>query len=1094
MESSFVELTHAPLDHESYFSDTAGVGDDADSNRVSARNNSNSSGGNSGGADSTGAVTAAAVTGGLAAVVTAGAPAAAAAAPSAPAAPSISRSGSGTLSSAQAPSQVQVTHSPSPATTPPNLINCHASSPSTSPPSKHSILHAHRQSHNSSKLPAYRFADLNKESIALSSLLQHQQQQQQIPPSPVSPDLDRQPETHPNTVNQFSPPTEHSHSLSPETTQNHNHNHDIVSPDPPSENLDPVRSRASTFQTQSAPLPPTTSSPHVKRSVSLDSTTAHPNIAGVRSPSESTETVVTVLQRRAPISPITPSGQDTDTASGGLPAEATTRESTSGQRELLLPKALQRTASDDKRAAVSRRPPVSYKPRTNSSGSVVTASIPPIRSFRSSGERRSLVLDMNLRSARNHDGGDDYGDSNHRDRTLRALEGRRGDEVMQWTPPDSAGERPDGDDSGDLFLKIAREDSSQRTADNGRTYTDNPSAISRVARSARRPLSVAISSSYRSPSPPRISRRLSEQETSRTRRPSNDQGERNAPPVSYRGHSREPQSEDLKLRGVSTPIRASPLTPRTLTYQDVNSEPTSAHRRRQPSIDRGSAVLSRMASLKQANVNYSHPRAYNSSPLVPQTADPQKHDAQPNEPIQVEGTDSTTSTAAPSTVWDELEELKSRIHRLELTGKLPPTSSAAISRASDERPPTAHTNATTLSASPKRGASSVVQSTEASTLPKDSHPLLHSALAKSKDFLSPQVYDALEAATVDALALTSMMGTAGQPGPISSGASNIGSSSGSVTDRQLRKKADSVCRSLTELCLALSEGLGTAKPQPVAAPPSEDTTVTSPTVTQFSGMATQRRPSAPANRAVELATSPRAVSRFEEKRVSVLTPSALPNPRYNSNIFSTTTDAAAAATGRKTSLLLTRARRAGTEEPEDGRRTSAIIRSRRAGTEEPEDHSDRKAILTRGRRATLDEGEDESRFRTPSRAITEVNGFRPREYLSQLPPPPATREADTLANSALPRRRLGSTTLNTRLAQPATATTTTTASGITTPNRRYFDRSTPSRDTGNDVDKLAEDRTQRQFSLARSGSLNRRTTNRQSMIATPSTTTTGYYR
>ncbi|TGJ80583.1 hypothetical protein E0Z10_g8192, partial [Xylaria hypoxylon] len=893
------------------------------------------------------------------------------------------------------------------------------------------------------------------------------------------------PETEPNTVNQFSPPPV------PETatTQSRHPTHDAVSSTPLSEQLDPARSRASTFQPESASLPATTSSTHVKQSASLDNANAVPNTTGVRSPSASTETIITVLKRRAPTSPITPSEQDTDAASGGSPAEATKRESISGQRELLLPKALQRTASDDRRASVSKKPPVSYKPRTNTSGTGVTAPIPPIRSFRSSGERRSLVLDMNLRSSRNYDGGDDFGDSNHRDRTLRALEGRRGDEVMQWTPPDSAGERPDGDDSGDLFLKIAREDTVQRPTASGRTYhADNSNAISRVARSARRPLSVAISS-YRSPSPPRMSRRLSEQESSRVRGLGHDQGERTGPPVSYRGHSREPHSEDLKLRGASTSTRASPITPRNLTYQD-SSEPTSAHRRRQPSIDRGSAVLSRMTSLKQANVNYSHPRAYNSSPLVPHTADPQKHEVQSNEPVPTEGTDSTTSTAAPSTVWDELEELKSRIHRLELTGKLPPTSSAAISRASDDRPPTAHTNATTLSASPKRGASSAVQSAEAPTVPKDSHPLLNSALAKSKDFLAPEVYDALETATIDALLLAAMMGTAGQPGPISSGSSNIGSSSGTVTDRQLRKKADSICRSLTELCLALRENTGAAKPQQIAAPPSEDMTVTSPTITQFSGMATQRRPSAPANRALELATSPRTMSRYEDKRATVLTSSALPSPRYNANI-PTTTDATTA--GRKSSLLFARARRAGTEEPEDGRRTSNLLRSRRAGTEEPEDPLDRKPILSRGRRATLDNGEDDSRFRTPSRAITEVNGIRPREYISHLPPPPITKEAETLANSALPRRRLGSTTLSTRLAQ-ATAVTATPPSALATPNRRYFDRSTPSRETALEGDQTAEDRPQRQFSLARSGSLNRRAMNRQSMIATPSTTTTGYYR
>ncbi|KAI1312162.1 hypothetical protein F5Y03DRAFT_265936 [Xylaria venustula] len=1016
-----------------------------------------------------------------------------------------SRSGSGVLSSAHARAAAPV-----PAAAPSQTF--HQSTPSSStpdvshPPSKHNLtLHAHRQSHNSSKLPAYRFADLNQNPFALPLLLQRQQQQQQqerIPPSPVSPGSDQRPETQPNTLDQFFSPA----APKSETTLNRNPNKDakdaddVVSLNPLSEQLDPIKFRASTFQPElpslPASLPTATPSTHLQRSASLDTATALlPNTTGVGSPSGLTETATNILKRRAPTSPIPPPVQDTDAASGGSSAEATTRLSFSGQRELLLPKALKRTKPDDRRASVSRKPPVSFKPRTNTIGSGTSASIPPIRSFRSSGERRSLVLDMNLRNSRNIDGGDDHGDSNHRDRTLRALEGRRGDEAMQWTPPDSAGERPDGDDSGDLFLKIAREDPSQRTIDSGRTYhADNSNAIARVARSARRPLSVAISPyqspSYRSPSPPRMSRRLSEQE-SRVRGPSHEPGERTGPPVSYRGHSREPHSEDFKFRGANTSTRASPLTPRTFTYQDV-SEPTSAHRRRQPSIDRSSAVLSRAATLKQANVNYSHPRAYNSSPLVPQNTDPQKQDAQANDPTPVEGTDSTTSTAAPSTVWDELEELKSRIHRLELTGKLPPTSSAAISRASEERPPTANTNATTLSASPKRGASSVVQSIE-TAVPKDSHPLLNSALAKSKEFLTPEVYDALEAATVDALTLAAMMGTAGQPGPISSGTSNIGSSTGTVTDRQLRKKADSVCRSLTELCLALSENAGVAKHQQIAVPHAEDVTVTSPTVTQFTGMATQRRPSVPANRAIELATSPRTTSRYEEKRAAILT-NALPSPRYNANTH--TTDAT--ATGRKSSLLFSRARRAGTEEPEDGRRTSTLITSRRAGTEEPEDLADRKPILSRGlsrgRRATLDNGEDDSRFRTPSRAITEVNGTRPREYISQLPPPPIAKESDTLANSALPRRRLGSTTINTRLAQPAVVTTPTSASAIATPNRRYVDRSTPGRESVVEGDRVTEDRAHRQFSLARTGSLNRRATNRQSMIATPSTTTTSYYR
>lgn len=568
-----------------------------------------------------------------------------------------------------------------------------------------------------------------------------------------------------------------------------------------------------------------------------------------------------------------------------------------------------------------------------------------------------------------------------------------------------------------------------------------------------------------------------------------DQGERTGPPVSFRGHSREPQSEDLKFKGVTTPFRASPLSPRTMAYQDPSDSP-SAHRRRQHSVDRTPTALPRMSSIKQANVNYSHPRAYNSSPLVSHSSDIQKTDPS-NEPTPVEGTDSTTSTAAPSTVWDELEELKSRIHRLELTGKLPTTSGATISSSGEDRPPTAHTNATTLSSSPKRGSSTVLPSVEAPMVPKDSHPLLHSALAKSKDFLIPEVYDALETATADALALAAMMGTAGQPGPISSGSSNIGSNCGTVTDRQLRKKADSVCRSLTELCLALSENAGAVKPQRGVSP-MEDATMTSPTITHFGGGApTGRRPSVPANRVVDIIASPRAVSRYEEKRATVLQNSALPHARHNANSSAMTDSTPPIATaGRKSSLLFARNRRAGTEEPEDGRKTSTMLRSRRGGTEEPEDPADHKPILSRGRRATVDNGEDDSRFRTPSRAITEVNGARPREYMSRLPPPPITRDVDTLANSALPRRRLNSTTINTRVTQAPIVTT-----GVATPSRRYFDRSTPNRETEPELDGDAEDRAaQRQFALGRSGSVNRRPTHRQTMIVTPSTATTSYYR
>ncbi|KAI1484168.1 hypothetical protein F4774DRAFT_416158 [Daldinia eschscholtzii] len=975
-------------------------------------------------------------------------------------------------------------------------------------PSKHNNFHEHRQSHSSSKLPTFRFADLKREQhITIPSLLQSHH----IPPSPVSPDPDQHTETQLNTAQDTSPLTAH---------QQHNNSNNIrpVSPEQlPVENLSPSRSRASTFQTPAAQTVATsTSSINAKRSASLDSTTTATthkrtrNTIGAKSPTDPTDAVVIVQSRhrRAPFSGDSVTGtslghrmhashnsQSTSTGEE-TSKEETTKEGAQWQRELILPKTIQRTAADDRRNSIVRRPPVSYKPPANSTSSGGTTSIPPIRSFRSSGERRSLILDMNLRSMRGYEGGEESGDSNHRDRTLRALEGRRLDDASQITPPDSAGDRPDGDDNGDLFLKIAREDSSRTRSEVNGTYGDNQSALSRVARSSRRPLSVGISTSFNPASPPQMTRRLSEQEASRSRGFSDDQsGEKMPRTITFKGVPRD-KADETKPRNGSA-LRGSPITPRSLAFQDFPSDQGSNYsRKRQASVDSGSALPSRMSSLKQPNVNYSHPRTYNSSPLVPKPAETQKQDAQQDDANHgVEGTNSTTSTAAPSTVWDELDDLKSRIHRLELTGKLPPTSGAAISRASDERPPTAHTNATTLSASPKRGPGGAAQTSETSNAQKEGHPLLHSALTKSKDFLSTEVYEALETAANDALALSMMMGTAGQPGPISSGASSIGSGT-TITDRQLRRKADSICRSLTELCLALSEGAAQTKlqPQPQVAPPTpENPLLASPTITKFQGIAAQRRQSV-ADRNLSVNTSPRTIPRFDERRNiedrrnstlgTTFLSSALSTPRYSSTTPATPTEATMNGPGRKTSLLISRSRRAGSEEPDEARKSSqsSLLRTRRATTEEPEDLSDRKPTLTRGRRGTINRDDEESQFRAPSRAITEVHGLRSgtREYASQLPAAP--KEPEPLATSALPRRRLASA-LSSRLVIPAAT------SGFASTARRYFDRSTPDRETYN-VEK-SEDRPQRQFSMSRSGSMDKRT-NRASMIATSSPATGGY--
>ncbi|KAJ5684310.1 uncharacterized protein N7477_000655 [Penicillium maclennaniae] len=172
------------------------------------------------------------------------------------------------------------------------------------------------------------------------------------------------------------------------------------------------------------------------------------------------------------------------------------------------------------------------------------------------------------------------------------------------------------------------------------------------------------------------------------------------------------------------------------------------------------------------------------------------------ERARVDGTESTLSTTAPSTVWDELDDLKSRIRKLELTGKLPPSSQAAISGASQERPRTAATTATAISTSPEHYRKASSPSADAENAAQNPvHPLLQSALAKAKTVLMSEVYMALEATITDALNLSTVLGVSTAP----SGSVSVVNGGYSSSERHARRKADSVCRGLTELCLALTD-------------------------------------------------------------------------------------------------------------------------------------------------------------------------------------------------------------------------------------------------------------------------------------------------
>ena len=197
---------------------------------------------------------------------------------------------------------------------------------------------------------------------------------------------------------------------------------------------------------------------------------------------------------------------------------------------------------------------------------------------------------------------------------------------------------------------------------------------------------------------------------------------------------------------------------------------------------------------------------------LPSLSKPQESpDESPAEKSNADSTSVDSQTA--DTVWDELDDLKSRIKKLELTGKLPLTSNGIGSGDSSERPRTATTAPTTIDSSPKheRKPETEVATSPPSTANPNSrpatanvHPLLHEALAKAKLLLNPSLYRMLETTATEALQIAALTGSAGPQGTTYSAASVINGAT--VSDRHVRRKADNMCRNLTDLCLALCEG------------------------------------------------------------------------------------------------------------------------------------------------------------------------------------------------------------------------------------------------------------------------------------------------
>ncbi|OQO03321.1 hypothetical protein B0A48_11577 [Cryoendolithus antarcticus] len=385
---------------------------------------------------------------------------------------------------------------------------------------------------------------------------------------------------------------------------------------------------------------------------------------------------------------------------------------------------------------------------------------------------------------------------------------------------------------------------------------------------------------------------------------------------------------------------------------------------------------------------------------------------------------SVESQTAPSTVWDELDDLKSRIKRMELTGKMPTSSGAAIAASTAqgerERPRTATTAPTTVSSPPKQerkdsdakpGAEEAKNSAVGST---NIHPMLHAALAKAKTLLNASLYRSLEATAADALQLAALTGSAGPQGTAYSAASIINGVT--VSDRHIRRKADTMCRNLTDLCIALCEGKHEAPTVSTTASPV--IALDSPKLRAASHSRSRASLGAPRDVASRANTS-RPLSRLEARRSSILgvQPGRTPSSLHNSFDDVSASDA----------------------EPTPSHQGTTRTQSRfysRAGS---------RLAAPRFRQDDLS-GDDDPTVRPPSRAFTDIGSssrLRPQYHSNVSPRESSTGVGDGTTRSPSLQENLAARRANTQAYEGNTnASTKNRVSSLST-TRRFGREASP---------------------------------------------------
>ncbi|KAL1392642.1 hypothetical protein HDK64DRAFT_250963 [Phyllosticta capitalensis] len=361
--------------------------------------------------------------------------------------------------------------------------------------------------------------------------------------------------------------------------------------------------------------------------------------------------------------------------------------------------------------------------------------------------------------------------------------------------------------SEDLFLHIAQDSPQQDGDDDTVKLERRKSRIARLTRQSLPINSLDRSASGGDGNPPALETRMQHY-----RRVSQ------LPSPSYRAplSAREPPS------GVTASFPADNSRVRSVGLSG-RSRDDEAFQGRRSSIGDGirSGSSARDNKYRYSSIGYTQ-RQNQPSASLESSPEITSRQERPEKQAQNEGSDSLDSTTAVSTIWDELDDLKSRIKKMELTGRIPPSSGAAMMNGveSVSRPRTATTQATSVILSPKQAKRSTVGASPPETTVSGavagaaaaSHPLLHSALAKCREQIGPALYRVLENTATEALELAAMTGNAGQSSAVSV-ASGVQSS-----DRQLRRKADNMCRNLTDLCIAICDNSQTVKSPPLKSP------------------------------------------------------------------------------------------------------------------------------------------------------------------------------------------------------------------------------------------------------------------------------------